>query len=143
MILTVQTTIPSVALSHSSGLVYSQDDCQVEVEVDYIAGSPGRQYMPNGDPGYPDEPGEMEIISIFLMEEMGFTNYLGDLIKTVEMGSEISLLLQDAEEDNPTLLSDLDDRVWDLAIDAYSSRAEDAACEKWESQQEARRDNEY
>jgi hypothetical protein len=37
-----------------------------EIDVEVTAGSPGRMYMPNGDPGYPDEPGEQEILSIKL-----------------------------------------------------------------------------
>jgi hypothetical protein len=34
-----------------------------EVEVDYTPAQVGRAYMANGDPGWPDEPAEAEIIS--------------------------------------------------------------------------------
>ena len=40
------------------------EDLAFEVEFDYSPFRPGRMYMPNGDPGYPDEPAEMEITSI-------------------------------------------------------------------------------
>jgi len=35
---------------------------EVEVEVDYYPGDPGRRYMPNGDPGYPPEPAEIDLV---------------------------------------------------------------------------------
>ena len=37
-------------------------DC--DVSFTYSAGRPGRNYMPNGDPGYPDEPAELDIFSV-------------------------------------------------------------------------------
>lgn len=32
----------------------------------YSPGRKGRQYMPNGDPGYPDEPPEIEVTCILV-----------------------------------------------------------------------------
>ena len=29
---------------------------ETKVDYTYSAGRPGKMYMPNGDPGYPDEP---------------------------------------------------------------------------------------
>jgi len=43
------------------GVLGEQD---VEVSYAYSPGRPGRMYMPNGDPGYPDEPAEVEILSV-------------------------------------------------------------------------------
>jgi hypothetical protein len=39
-------------------------DVDAEVSFTYSAGRPGRNYMPNGDPGYPDEPAELDIVSV-------------------------------------------------------------------------------
>ncbi len=36
----------------------------VEVSYSYSPGRPGRMYMRNGDPGYPDEPAEVEILLV-------------------------------------------------------------------------------
>jgi len=36
----------------------------VTIEVNYTPGEKGCRYMPNGDPGYPDEPAEIEIVNI-------------------------------------------------------------------------------
>lgn len=36
------------------------------VEYTYSRGRPGRMYMPNGDPGYPDEPPECDIDKVTL-----------------------------------------------------------------------------
>jgi hypothetical protein len=40
-------------------------DCtNADVSFTYSAGRPGRNYMPNGDPGYPDEPAELDVFSV-------------------------------------------------------------------------------
>lgn len=39
----------------------------VEVEYDYSPGRPGKMYMRNGDPGYPDEPPECDVVSVRLV----------------------------------------------------------------------------
>jgi len=36
----------------------------VEVSYAYSPGRPGKMYLRNGDPGYPDEPAELEILSV-------------------------------------------------------------------------------
>lgn len=42
----------------------------VEIDVDftvkYRPGLPGRMYMRNGDPGYPDEPAEIEMFDLYV-----------------------------------------------------------------------------
>ena len=41
------------------------DECiDVVVGYDFSPGRPGRHTMPNGDPGYPDDPSELQIYSI-------------------------------------------------------------------------------
>lgn len=39
-------------------------DQQIEVKFDYTPADPGVHTLPNGDPGYPPNPEEVEIISI-------------------------------------------------------------------------------
>ena len=36
------------------------------VRYEYEPGSPGRMYMPNGDPGYPPEPAELWITDVYI-----------------------------------------------------------------------------
>lgn len=38
----------------------------VQVDYSYSPGRPGKMYMSNGDPGYPDEPAEFEIVNVYL-----------------------------------------------------------------------------
>jgi hypothetical protein len=45
------------------------DDDDATVTFCYSPGRPGRNYMPNGDPGYPDEPAEIELISVIINGE--------------------------------------------------------------------------
>ena len=39
---------------------------EVQVDYTYSAGRPGKMYLRNGDPGYPDEPAEVEILNVWL-----------------------------------------------------------------------------
>lgn len=43
---------------------YLPDDEPLVVEFDITPGRPGRLYLSNGDPGYPPEPAEVDIISV-------------------------------------------------------------------------------
>lgn len=36
-------------------------EVEIEIEVEYSPSQPGRFYMANGDPGYPDEPAMWEL----------------------------------------------------------------------------------
>ena len=45
------------------GLFGEQD---VDIHYTYTKGRPGCQYLPNGDPGHPDEPDEVEIRAVTL-----------------------------------------------------------------------------
>ena len=38
---------------------------EVTVDYIYIAGRPGKMYLRNGDPGYPEEPAEVEIVNVW------------------------------------------------------------------------------
>ena len=39
---------------------------EISVDYTYNAGRPGKMYLRNGDPGYPDEPAEAEILNVWL-----------------------------------------------------------------------------
>jgi hypothetical protein len=39
---------------------------EVQADYSYSPGRPGKMYMPNGDPGYPEEPAEIEILNVYL-----------------------------------------------------------------------------
>ena len=39
---------------------------EVEVQYSYSAGRPAVMYLRNGDPGYPEEPAELEVLKVFL-----------------------------------------------------------------------------
>jgi hypothetical protein len=41
--------------------IYTDDDHEIVCTCTIYEGRPGRMYMPNGDPGYPDEPPECVI----------------------------------------------------------------------------------
>lgn len=43
----------------------NDQEFEVEVQVSYYPGSPGRMYMANGDPGDPPESEEIEVLSSF------------------------------------------------------------------------------
>jgi len=40
------------------------DDIEFEVKYNYSAGRPGVRTLSNGDPGYPDDPDEVEILEL-------------------------------------------------------------------------------
>ena len=47
--------ISEIVESHQDVILY------FDFTVHYTEGDPGRMYMNNGDPGYPPEPGELEV----------------------------------------------------------------------------------
>jgi len=62
---------------------------ELEVVYDYTPGRPGRAYMPNGDPGYPDDPPELEITAVYLnlpQVQLNLLDILDDLgaLETIE-----------------------------------------------------------
>lgn len=54
---------------------------EVTAFFDYSPGRPGRNYMPNGDPGYPDEPPELDVFCIRLGTSEIDTQHLSDFIQ--------------------------------------------------------------
>jgi len=54
---------------------------EVEVHFTYSPGTPGRMYMPNGDPGYPDEPAEFEVVGV-TYQSFDITNWF-DICETL------------------------------------------------------------
>ena len=69
-------------------------DCemQFEIEFDYSKGLPGRMYERNGDPGYPEEPPEVEPYKVTLF---GVEIPLGDFVEAYGQ-AELDELLFDA-----------------------------------------------
>ena len=53
-----------------------------EVEATYTPATPGRMYLKNGDPGYPPEPEEIEIIEV---DGIAVGDLTDDEIKEIEM----------------------------------------------------------
>ena len=51
----------------------NEEPIEVQVEAEFIPGSPGRKYMANGDPGYPDEPDEINILSVIGADGIEYT----------------------------------------------------------------------
>lgn len=47
---------------HNTAMLIS--DVELAVRYTYTPGLPERQYMPNGDPGHPAEPAEVEILAV-------------------------------------------------------------------------------
>jgi hypothetical protein len=54
-----------ISLDHSCN-VPGFGEYDMKVEIEYHSGRPGRWYMPNGDPGYPPEPDEIEILDVLV-----------------------------------------------------------------------------
>lgn len=55
----------------------SLGDIEVVVEYYYSPGDPGRMYMPNGDPGYPPEPADVDFHSVTI-DGCDIQEYLND-----------------------------------------------------------------
>jgi DnaJ-class molecular chaperone len=60
--------------------VLEEKEHSVEVEFDYSPGRPGRMYMPNGDPGYPEEPEEL-VINKIAIEGEDVTTTISPILK--------------------------------------------------------------
>lgn len=48
----------------STEIEVDDEPIEVEIQAEFIPGQPGRKHMSNGDPGYPDEPDEVRVLSI-------------------------------------------------------------------------------
>lgn len=49
------------------------------VHAKFHEGRPGRNYMPNGDPGYPDDPPEVEVIAV-MYNGIDYVNVVGEAL---------------------------------------------------------------
>ena len=95
------------------------DEIEVQFELSCVCkGRPGKMYLANGDPGYPDEPAEFELNDIYMV--CGHIDAKSDghkiMVKVTEdtlravYGSEVySDLMQKAFEEAHENFSDVDD----------------------------------
>lgn len=98
----------------------------VQVNFHYAPGSPGRHTLPNGDPGYPPEPDELDIHNALCARQVTF--HAPGITITIASGSDLWPLL-------PATLTE------DLALDvlrAIEADKEDAAIDRAERRAEYR-----
>ena len=62
---------------------------EVEVDFDYIPGTPGCMYLQNGDPGIPPEPEEWDICEVNVISNHDESGRKRDPVK-VDIGDYIS-----------------------------------------------------
>lgn len=72
--------------------------------IEYSAGRRGRMYMPNGDPGYPDDPAEFNFLTLF---EIGDDGVERDAMVLIE---------------DEALFNELYDSAYPEACEAYSEK---------------------
>ena len=60
-----------------------QEDIEVTISGEYYPGIKGRRHLPNGDPGYPDEPSEAELLHAYV-DGVEFTLTDSEVDKAVE-----------------------------------------------------------
>ena len=70
----------------------------LEVEGHYSPGRPGRMYLPNGDPGYPDEPPEFEIERVRALTEFRSTSIGLDVTDLLEEVGALGFIADKALE---------------------------------------------
>jgi hypothetical protein len=63
-LLKVSKSIPRYREDKSKYCTIELYDTEMEVNYNFIKGIPAKMYLANGDPGYPEEPAEIEILSI-------------------------------------------------------------------------------
>lgn len=102
-------------------------ESEIEFKVKVTPGYPGRQYLPNGDPGYPDEPPEVEVLGAWLCRKWDQATRKHKHRRVLDHDT----LLQD---DN--LWRRVEDKALEAADEAYEDAKQDAA----EAAGEARRD---
>lgn len=95
-----------------------ESEINVKVEYSYYAGCPGKMYMANGDPGYPEEPASIDILSI----------------KEAETNREIL-----DEELSDSTRERLEDECMEHAADYALSVEEDRAIDRYEGRLERER----
>ncbi len=70
--------------------IYDPSESEILISFKYHAGRPMVMYLPNGDPGYPEEPDEIEILKI----ETASTNPVNNVWR---IGHDITDLISEAE----------------------------------------------
>jgi hypothetical protein len=74
-------------------------EIEVEVEYSYSPGTPDVRYLPNGDPGYPGDPAELEILKVtYDGENITFLFDGNDTFETL-IADEVSALFADRNAD--------------------------------------------
>ncbi len=70
----------------------------------YYKGSQARNYLANGDPGYPAEPSMLDDVAITLRQAHGESDEMSDILNDTAQDKLIELAL--AEMDDPNFWSD-------------------------------------
>ncbi len=73
------------------------DEIEVTAEYCYFPGCKGKMYLKNGDPGYPDEPPEVEIYLVYATGDATKTNLVDRISKHVYLLIEQQVFEQEAE----------------------------------------------
>jgi len=81
---------------------FPDDDSAVKVEIHYhyIPGHPAVMYLSNGDPGYPEEPADVEIFAVAIADNYGMIvsdDQLNAAVDNWYEGEGYDLLIQHAE----------------------------------------------
>ena len=64
--------------------VYDDDFNEVICFCKMYSGRKGRMYMPNGDPGYPEEPGECDLVSATIRGTDALESITDDLREVID-----------------------------------------------------------
>jgi len=92
-----------------SGTINGMDvDNEYEIEFEYRAGSPAVMYLRNGDPGYPADPDELEVIKITPgagdhgvfsdIAQRDLENWAQEWLETDGLDEAMSIVIADAED---------------------------------------------
>lgn len=86
-------------------------DAQAIIDGDYFPARQGRMYMPNGDPGYPDEPAEFFVS--------------GMTIRGDDVYDEVArMYVKKSNGEYETWLENVFDKILEEAYDAYCALKE-------------------
>jgi hypothetical protein len=73
-------------------------EVEVEVVCKYRPGTPDVMYLRNGDPGYPGDPAEIEVIEVYCEGEKVTGALAAQIIETLQYESEYEELFAAVEE---------------------------------------------
>jgi hypothetical protein len=71
-----------------------------EVEGDYTKGRPAKFYLPNGDPGYPAEPSELENVAITIKQGNNESDELTMVLHADAVLTIIDRALENIDDDD-------------------------------------------